>query len=201
MRAAWTDNVPNDLSGARGSDPASWQHVNFAALALGTEGTLPATSPTTTEAAIEGGTLNWPKVVGPPACVGAACVSNTKQPNPTGVDDLWHAAVNGRGAFVNASNAKELRNGMEQILNGILQVGGARTGSSNPNPNFSSTNNFIYTVRFEGGLGRFGAEDPGRSEHWHSVGLSAQSDMGGRQSAHRSGDRRRYAVVHASATS
>ena len=34
MRAGWTDNVPNDLSGARGSDPASWQHVNFAALAL-----------------------------------------------------------------------------------------------------------------------------------------------------------------------
>ena len=83
--------------------------------------------------------------------MGALCVSNTKQPNPTGVDDLWHAAVNGRGAFVNASNAKELRNGMEQILNSILQVGGARTGSANPNPNFSATNNFIYTVRFEKG--------------------------------------------------
>ncbi len=151
MRPGWTDNVPNDLSGARGSDPASWQHVNFAALALGTEGTLPAASPTATEIQIEAGTLTWPKVVGPPACVGVACVPNTKQPNPTGVDDLWHAAVNGRGAFVNASNAKELRNGFENILTSISQVGGARTGAANPNPNFSSTNDFIYRVKFEKG--------------------------------------------------
>ena len=44
----WKDNVPANLSGVPGSDPASWQHVNFAALALGTEGTLPVGSQTTT---------------------------------------------------------------------------------------------------------------------------------------------------------
>ena len=50
-----------------GRDPAPWQHLNFAALSLGTEGTLNAKSTGATEALISAGTLLWPTPA-PNAC-------------------------------------------------------------------------------------------------------------------------------------
>ncbi|MEP7181564.1 MAG: PilC/PilY family type IV pilus protein [Betaproteobacteria bacterium] len=137
LRAGWDDDVPATLR-----DPASWQHLNFAALSLGTEGTLASAQPKATENKLEAGTLTWP-----------APTPNQYKPNATGVDDLWHAALNGRGRFVNAQNSRQLRNGFEDILQDITNNQGSRAGTTVSNPNFSLTNHYVYSVRFIPGWG------------------------------------------------
>jgi Tfp pilus tip-associated adhesin PilY1 len=57
------------------------------------------------------------------------CFANTSTPiptwpnptagNPQKIDDLWHAAVNGRGKFFSASNPQELIGSMTEIMNDI----------------------------------------------------------------------------------
>ncbi len=123
-------------------DPASWQHVNFAAMSLGTEGKLPAGNQSITEDQLRTGTVVWPQPY-----------PNVYKPDESGVDDLWHAAINGRGRFVNAQSADELKLGMGQILQDITNQAGARSGVAFENVNLSSGNKFVYRVRFEPGWG------------------------------------------------
>ena len=99
------------------NDPAKWQHLNFAALSLGTEGVLSSRNTTKTEAQIAAGTLNW-----------TTPTPTVNRPGVTGVDDLWHAAVTGRSQFVNARDPQELQTGMASILSEIKNLQAARAG-------------------------------------------------------------------------
>jgi type IV pilus assembly protein PilY1 len=127
----------NNVS-ASTKDPASWQHQNFAAIALGTSGKLPAGSQAVTESQLALGTLQWPR----PS-------PSVFKPDNSGVDDLWHAAINGRGRFVNAQSADEVKLGIGQVLADITGVSGVRAGVGVQNVNFSASANFIYQVSFE----------------------------------------------------
>ncbi|MEW5879187.1 MAG: PilC/PilY family type IV pilus protein [Pseudomonadota bacterium] len=88
------------------------------------------------------GTCNWPK----PAAN-----------SPTAIDDLWHAAVNGRGRYVNAQDARSLYQGIASALAEIKTVTGAAAASATSSPNVSSTDNAIFsstyrTVKWDGEL-------------------------------------------------
>jgi type IV pilus assembly protein PilY1 len=131
------NNVPTSST-----DPASWQHVNFAALALGTHGKLNATNPSLTLNQLAAGTLQWPAVI-----------PDVWHPDASGVDDLWHAAVNGRGQFVNAASAAELQLGMGQILQDITNQEGSRASAGFSTNSISATNNSVYEVNFQPGWG------------------------------------------------
>ena len=119
-------------------DPASWPHLNFAAMSLGTQGILPSGNQSVVESQLTSGALLWPK---PQPTV--------YKPDQSGVDDLWHAAMNGRGRFVNAQSADELKLGMGQILQDVINQAGARAGVGFQSANVSGANNFVYRVRFE----------------------------------------------------
>ena len=129
------DNVP-----ATAKDPAIWQHLNFAALSLGTQGKLPIANQSLTENLLAAGTLQWPQPI-----------PTVNKPDNSGVDDLWHAAINGRGRFVNASTAAELKLGMGQILQDITNQAGARAGAGFSSSSISLTNNAVYIVTFQPG--------------------------------------------------
>jgi type IV pilus assembly protein PilY1 len=131
------DNVP-----ATNKDPATWQHLNFAALSLGTQGKLPIANQSLTENLLSAGTLQWPQPY-----------PNVYRPDNSGVDDLWHAAVNGRGRFVNAQTAAELKLGMGQILQDITNQAGSRAGVGLASSSISPTNNAVYRVTFQPGWG------------------------------------------------
>ena len=83
----------------------------------------------------------------------AAPYPNVYKPDNSGVDDLWHAAINGRGRFVNAPSADELKLGMGQILQDILNQAGSRSAAGFGS-NVLATNNAVYVVAFRAGLGR-----------------------------------------------
>jgi len=135
------DNVPGTSK-----DPATWQHLNFAALSLGTQGKLPTASQSVTEQQLSAGSLQWPIIT--PNC-GVCTVAN--QPDNSGVDDLWHAAINGHGRFVNAGSAAELKLGMGQILQDITNQAGSRSGVGVAGSSISSANHAVYRVTFQPG--------------------------------------------------
>lgn len=104
------------------NDPATWQHVVQYIIGLGVPGTLqvPSSSPPdegATGAALgdytnlRTGTVQWPQII---------------NNDPTGLDDTWHATINGHGGYFNASSPQELTSALANVLDSIA----ARTISS-----------------------------------------------------------------------
>ncbi|WP_162435062.1 pilus assembly protein [Pseudoxanthomonas koreensis] len=132
--------VPQACSGSppNGMDCNKNLHMNFYGVTLGARGTvfdvdMPAT--------------NDP-YANPPAW-GATGTMNT---NPANVDDIWHAALNSRGEFINAASPADITEAMRRILasvnegatpSGTLGVTGARVGAGSliVEPRYESTNN------------------------------------------------------------
>ncbi|HEV8502413.1 MAG TPA: PilC/PilY family type IV pilus protein [Casimicrobiaceae bacterium] len=137
LRSGMTNNV-----GQSASDRADWQHVNFAAISLGTEGKLAAGDQGGVEKQLASGALNWPTPY-----------PSVNQPDASGVDDLWHASVNSRGRFVNADSADEIKLGIGAILADIENTAGSRAGAALQTVNLTGTAANAYRVTFEPGWG------------------------------------------------
>ncbi|MEP7064052.1 MAG: PilC/PilY family type IV pilus protein [Betaproteobacteria bacterium] len=137
LRLGMTNNV-----GVSAADKANWQHVNFAAISLGTEGKLAAGDQSGVESQLAAGALQW--TVPYPSVI---------QPDASGVDDLWHASVNSRGRFVNADSADEIKVGMGAILADIANTAGSRAGAGLQSVNLTGTTANAYRVTFEPGWG------------------------------------------------
>jgi len=108
----WKNDLRSDLENivpTSNADPAFWQHMTTFSLSIGAGGTL--TPSDATLAQIEAGTITWP----------TPSASNIRN-----IDDLWHAAVNGHGTFVAATNPQEFADGLKRALAAIVE----RTGSS-----------------------------------------------------------------------
>ena len=87
------------------NDPASWPHLVQYMIGFGASGTL--SNNTTTYKSLRKGTTAWPvPVVG---------TDDGKK-----IDDMWHAALNSRGAFFAASSPAALSNALKNIINGIV---------------------------------------------------------------------------------
>jgi type IV pilus assembly protein PilY1 len=73
------------------------------------------------------------------------------------VDDLWHAAVNGRGKYFTASVPAEVVAGITSALNNMQSVSGAASAAATSTPNISLNDNDIFsdtytTVKWYGEL-------------------------------------------------
>lgn len=98
LRTDMTNSVPTSSK-----DPAFWQHMVTFGVGLGVKGSI---DPDTAFKAIEtGANINWP-----------ATGSNAGK-----LDDLLHAAVNGRGAFFSAQNSTEFANALTAMLKEIVE--------------------------------------------------------------------------------
>lgn len=87
-----------------------------------------------------GGTCNWPQVQGG---------------TPSALDDLWHAAVNGRGTYFSAKDPNAVQIAINTALFAIKITTGAAASSATSTPNITPTDNFIYsstyrTVKWDG---------------------------------------------------
>ncbi|HEX5091203.1 MAG TPA: PilC/PilY family type IV pilus protein, partial [Burkholderiales bacterium] len=130
------DNVPTT-----DKDFAAHQHMTTFTLGLGLDGTLTYRSDYETAKAgdfygITQGTLSgsWP---------------NPVQDSPTALDDLWHAAANGRGVFFSASNPAELANSLTDTLNALKQRVGAGAAAATSNLQPVAGDNFAFTAQYQ----------------------------------------------------
>jgi type IV pilus assembly protein PilY1 len=134
----WTDNVPTG-----GIDAATHQHMTTYTLGLGLEGVLEfqanynvtPTPPGDYKNIIDGAT-NWPV---PPAAGN----------NEKALDDLWHAAVNGRGKFFSARVPAQVQSGLREMIAdfGGLTGAGAAAATSNLQP--VAGDNWAFTAEYK----------------------------------------------------
>jgi Tfp pilus tip-associated adhesin PilY1 len=140
-----TNNVPGQPGTDPQNDSASWQHMTTITLGLGVDGTLNydanyRSTPTGDFLAIKNGTKNWPQPV-----------QNTQ----TAVDDLWHAAVDGRGTYFSAKDPAQLVTGLTNALVGVQATTGSAAAAATSNLEPVAGDNFAYvasytTVRWNG---------------------------------------------------
>jgi type IV pilus assembly protein PilY1 len=175
LRPDLLDSVPYSES-----DPNRKQHMTTYTLGLGQNGTLPydanyLNGSSTTYNALVAGTLNWP-----------APSAN----DPTTIDDLWHAAVNGHGRYFSASNAANLTNSLSEALSEInaREGAGASAASTSLRPVLGTDQIFIASYRTQSWNGELEARTITRDETTRriSVGVEnrdwkASTDLDGRE--------------------
>lgn len=115
LRSDLANNVPSSAI-----NPAFWQHMSTFGISIGLQGTIAPED----VIRIEGGQINWPNPL-----------TNTGAER---IDDLLHAAVNGRGSFVAASNPQEFADALKDSLAAIAR---RRASGSNVASNGPSLNN------------------------------------------------------------
>lgn len=83
------------------------------------------------------GVCNWP-----------APSSNSQKT----IDDLWHAAVNGRGTYFSATSPATLASGLQSALAGVNAQLGSSAAATTSNPNVTSGDNFVFSTTFNTGV-------------------------------------------------
>ncbi len=106
---------------------------------LGVDGTLAYApdyreNPTGDFLAIKSGTSDWPV----PSSGG-----------PTAIDDLWHAAVNGRAKYFSAKNPLTLTAGLTEALVGVNATIGSAAAAATSNLEPIAGDNFVYIANYE----------------------------------------------------
>jgi type IV pilus assembly protein PilY1 len=138
-------------------DSASWQHMTTFTLGLGAPGRM-IFSPTYLYdtsgdfySVANGVSANPPSVCSWQASGSGAC--NWPIPNPSGtpenIDDLWHAAVDGRGNYFSASNPSALSTGLTNALNTLKSILGASAAATTSNPNVVNGDNYVFSSTFQ----------------------------------------------------
>ena len=131
----WNRDLRTDLNNklpTNSSDPAFWQHLVQFTVGLGVFGTL---DPSTDLPALTAGTKTWPDPSTGPL---------------ERIDDLWHAAVNGRGEFLSAGDPGSFANALSSNLQSIVD----RTGSAAAvalNAGTITSTSQLYQARFDSG--------------------------------------------------
>ena len=125
---AGKNNVP-----VTGRDPAFWQHMRTYAISFGAAGTLDNTQP----------------APGLPSSPYRRWTNKPPMTHMTGADDLWHATVNGRGAFYTTDDAQSLVRALRNILDEANP--GQGPGSTN------AANSYLFTDKNSGEVLQFAA--------------------------------------------
>lgn len=125
------------------NNPATWQNLTTYTIGFGTGASLSTTNNpiwsggTWTGAGYTGllqGTVTW----GNPHSGG----DNTRK-------ELWHAAINGRGRYVPASDQTELTNAFTEIINQVIADSSAPLASIASNTQNVSTDTRVYTAGYD----------------------------------------------------
>lgn len=119
-----SQNVCSNILKPSGRDTAPHQHMTTFTIGLGLSGTLAydrnyLTQPTGAYVDLTSGPTNWP----------APAVGDNAG-DARNIDDLWHAAVNGRGQYYSALNATELGEAISGVVNTIMEDTGSSSAAS-----------------------------------------------------------------------
>ncbi len=144
LRPSLEDNVPTTSR-----DPAAHQHMVTFTLGLGLSGLMDYRSDYETATSGDfykiktatkgcswgspGAVCNWPVPVAD---------------SSSALDDLWHAAVNGRGIYFSATDPNSLSSGIAGSLSALSARTGAAAAAATSSPNVTETDNFIYSSTF-----------------------------------------------------
>ncbi|MEE9598117.1 MAG: PilC/PilY family type IV pilus protein, partial [Acidiferrobacterales bacterium] len=131
-----------DLVPTSSGDPNPQQHMSTYTVAFGLEGNLDPFDTKTPGNAIDTDPtdpgFNWPAAPDPRAN------------DPSTLDDMWHAAYNGRGLYLNASNPGQLTTSLQDAIASISgKVGTAASVATTSG--VLSANSRVYQAKFTSG--------------------------------------------------
>jgi type IV pilus assembly protein PilY1 len=134
LRPALADTVPTT-----NKDTAGHQHMVTFTIGLGLDGELSFRPDYETATSgdfydIRQGTKKWPVPVSGQA---------------TTLDDLWHAAVNGRGVFFSAKNPDQVASGLSETLEQLQARVGAGAAAATSNLQPVAGDNFAFTAQYQ----------------------------------------------------
>lgn len=127
LRTDMANNVPASID-----DPANHQHMVTFTVSLGAAGSL---NPETDLPAITAGTKQWPN-----------SVNNTA----SSIDDLWHAAVNGRGKYVLANDPDKFTKALQDALTEIEKRSSSYSNVASSSVSLD-TNTLVFNASYEQG--------------------------------------------------
>lgn len=130
LRPDLPNNVPTNSA-----DPAFWQHVTTFTVSIGLAGTIPLA------------TINAAFGPTPPAITWPDPLAS----DPAKIDDLAHAAVNGRGGFFVATDPDTFANSLATALNNITARTGAAAAVAVANANVIAGDNASYASSYNSG--------------------------------------------------
>lgn len=140
---SYTGLCDNNVLGG-GKDTAMTQHMTTFTVGLGVSGTIRYESNYETAPDINGvnqyydilnESVNWPN----------------PSTDKAKIDDLWHAAVNGRGTYYSASNAETLQAGIQAALSGIQARKGSAAAAATSSLQPVAGDNSIFIALYETG--------------------------------------------------
>lgn len=151
-----SDDVPGSLTDDGESDFATFQHMTTYTLGLGVTGNLVYDSNYKSQTSAAPGdfyrlktntanTLSTCGTAGSLACRWPTPAADSS----TAVDDLWHAAVNGRGLYLSAKNPSDLATALATALNSMQAVTGAGAGAAAANLAPTSGISEIYVAQYK----------------------------------------------------
>ncbi|MBX3664716.1 MAG: hypothetical protein KF834_03430 [Burkholderiales bacterium] len=131
------NNVPSNGTGVE-ADTARHQHMTTFTMGLGLAGTLNYVpnykSGAGDFAALRNGTKNWPA---------------PSADDPTALDDLWHAAVNGKGQFFSAADPDGVVDSLTTALAGVNARVASAAAAATSNLEPVAGDNFAYTASYK----------------------------------------------------
>ena len=122
-----TNNVPTSTK-----DSANWQHMSTFSVSIGLKGNMTITDP-------------------PPASNSSSWTNPMDAEDEDRIDDLWHAAVNGHGEFVAASNPTEFASALQAALASIQERNASSTNVTATSSSFTSGTQ-IFLSKYVTGL-------------------------------------------------
>ncbi|MCL4185320.1 MAG: hypothetical protein KJ011_17945, partial [Burkholderiaceae bacterium] len=133
------DVCENNVPGA-GSDTATHQHMTTFTLGLGVDGSIKYcenydSGGCTDFEAVKQGTSNWPDPM------------DTEDLHR--VDDLWHAAVNGRGKYFSAKSPESLASGIQKALSGVSARTASAAAAATSNLEPVGGDNYAYVAMYK----------------------------------------------------
>lgn len=140
------DVCENDVPVVQGSrDTAKHQHMTTFTMSLGQNGSLRFCT------GYESGCTDKTKVSDYSALVAGTKVWPAPTNSAAKVDDLWHAAVNGRGTFFNASDASGVADGLKSALADIEKVVGRGAAGATSTTQPVAGDNSFFIASFTSG--------------------------------------------------
>jgi type IV pilus assembly protein PilY1 len=134
-------SMPNDVA-TSARDPNNQQHMTTFTMGLGVDGTLIYSTDYETGAspdytAIVQNTKNWPDPI-----------ANTEDER---IDDLWHAAVNGRGKYFSAADPDAVVDSIAEALRAVATVTGASAAAATSSLEPVAGDNYAYVASYTTG--------------------------------------------------
>ncbi len=165
----------NDISAnevvSTANDFATWQHMTTFTLGLGARGRMNWSPTYQTDTSgdyysvLKGLTANSATGICRWQANGTICnwpvptINGSGEGGPENLDDLWHAAVNGRGSYFGATDPVSVAAGLVDALTKVGAKIGASAAAATSSPNITSGDNFVFlstfrTVEWSGELTR-----------------------------------------------